>query len=520
MACLQSGPLAELLEALGVQVAHVRHENAKMFTIDPDVEPASVEAFTFTIANRFKDAYGEATEVAEISFGALPVIDILSDDLSEEYIERGKSELGAGQQCRLKISINKERLVQEVLGHDAQGNVFFFFASLAERYISNEFIEFEEAVWGEATEYRRMIIGDLDVRRTGEAFELIGTESLPGALDPVPHLSPSIVENMSKMREGRSINVAWEHSWVQHLTPVQIELGGKSQGTNLEAFFSALHVQLCMLYLCDRARRRLIKSGHPEIQAEFGDLKILIPERNPIAPTISVEANQGFAKLVNWCYELRDADSGYTWAADRLKLVRVRMTIELERYPEGDRMRLLLGAIRQIWDSMESHWRAFIEDRLSKYIDEEHKLESIAADAVRNAGEKSVALAKSLSDTMLAAVAAVIGAAIAAAFRATFDEDLFKVLVLSYAGYILLFPGFYGLMSQVSQYKGLKKSFEKDKARFVDLLGEPRVRNVVGGRDRDANSTYWRTFWWTFSGFVVAVAAAVALAFIVPAVVC
>jgi hypothetical protein len=166
--------------------------------------------------------------------------------------------------------------------------------------------------------------------------------------------------------------------------------------------------------------------------------------------------------------------------------------------------------------ALDGQWRAFIEDRLGQYLEQERQLETLVNDVVRKFGERSAALTKSLSDTLLAAIAALIGSAIAAAFKTPFNSGLFRVGMLAYAGYVLIFPGSYGLGSQVGQYIDESRAFEHDKRRFQMLLGPVRVNAIVSDRITKAGTRYWCWFGLTVEGYVLAIAAAIVAAVVVP----
>ena len=70
---------------------------------------------------------------------------------------------------------------------------------------------------------------------------------------------------------------------------------------------------------------------------------------------------------------------------------------------------------------LDDQWRAFIEDRFTQYLDKERQLEGVVNEVVTAFGDKAAALTKTLSDTLLAAIAALIGSAIAAAFKTPFN---------------------------------------------------------------------------------------------------
>src|ERR1035441_8688195 len=128
-------------------------------------------------------------------------------------------------------------------------------------------------------------------------------------------------------------------------------------------------------------------------------------------------------------------------------------------------------------------------------------------------------LAKNLSDTLLAAVAVLIGSAIAAAFKTPFNAALFRVGVIAYAGYVLVFPGLYGLGSQVGQFLEIGRTFEHERKRFNTLLNPEKTNQIVENRVTSAKTRYWRWFGFTVVGYAIAMAGAMVAAIVVPSIV-
>jgi uncharacterized protein (DUF697 family) len=187
--------------------------------------------------------------------------------------------------------------------------------------------------------------------------------------------------------------------------------------------------------------------------------------------------------------------------------------------PQTDRLVALVERITDVVAALDDQWRAFIEDRFGQYLDKERQLEGVVNDVVIAFAEKTTALAKGLSDTLLAAVAALIGSAIAAAFKEPFNAALFRVGVLVYAGYVLIFPGLYGLGSQVGQFLEISRNFEHDRKRFNTLLGTEKTNQIVDDRVTRAKNRYWRWFGFTLAGYVIAIAGAIVAAIVVPSIV-
>ena len=84
--------------------------------------------------------------------------------------------------------------------------------------------------------------------------------------------------------------------------------------------------------------------------------------------------------------------------------------------------------------------------------------------------------------------------------------------VLTYAGYVLIFPGVYGLGAQVGQFRQIDQSFEHEETRFASLLSPARVSGIVDGRTAKAKRRYWKLSWLTVLGYAIAIGAGIAAA--------
>jgi hypothetical protein len=116
---------------------------------------------------------------------------------------------------------------------------------------------------------------------------------------------------------------------------------------------------------------------------------------------------------------------------------------------------------------------------------------------------------------MLAAVAILIGSFIAAAFSTPFNAALFRVGVLTYAAYVVLFPGAVGLLASASNFRGARSEFDTRIKRFNEMLFPEKVNDIVGSRVADAQSRYHRWLGLVAAAYVaVAIAAGVAAAMI------
>jgi hypothetical protein len=517
---LIAAPLASFLSALGLPAE--ASEETEWLSISAKVMGQAVIDLDYSVVEQLVDCYGESL-TAELLLRDLPELEIGPGTTPRVFREK-QANFESGNSYDLQLQIDKRVLLDQVLGKEAaRGSVHYFFATSVEGLFAQGLDELEKAIWGDATEARRLLVGDTDLERSGPVLHIVGGANIAPSLAALSPLPEVVSASIGRMQADREEQISWDHQWVQWLTPMQLQLDGEPGHSRLEQQFAAAYILLCLLYTCDRARRRPDASGRWEAQPEYrgGQVTVRVPvrEAEPIATPLTGDMIHGFADLVDWCYRLRDEGAKSDWAADRLQFTQVRIAQVLEPVPETDRLVTLVSQITDVAEALDDQWRAFIEDRFGQYLDKERQLEGVVNDVVIAYAEKTTALAKSLSDTLLAAVAALIGSAIAAAFKTPFNAALFRVGVLAYAGYVLIFPGLYGLGSQVGQFLEIGHNFEHERKRFITLLGPEKTSQIVDNRVTKAKKRYWRWFGFTLAGYTIAIAGAIVAAIVVPSIV-
>ena len=520
MTQLISAPLAAFLSALGLPAEAV--ETPHQLTISTAVPGQAVKNLDYGAAEPLLESYG-TTVSAEFKIDGISFLEIKPGTTAGVFRQR-QAGIEIGESYELQVGIDKRTLLDLVLGAEAaRGSVHYFFATSVESLLAQGLDKLEAEIWIDATESRRLLVGDTDLQRSGPAFHLVGGSNLGQQFPVLTPLSEPVLADIERMRGDRAEQISWDYQWVQRLTPVQLQLSGEPGGCRLEEMLAAGYVQLCLLYTCDRARRQRNAAGEWELRPEYqgGQVTVRVPvrEAQPIAVPVTGAVADGFAGLVDWCYRLRDEGTTRDWAPDRLRFTQVRIAQVLEPVPETSRLVALVGQVGDVLKALDDQWRAFIEDRFTQYLEKEHELEKTVNEVVVSFGDKTAELVKGLSDTLLAAVAALIGSAIAAAFKAPFDATLFRVGVLTYAGYVLIFPGLYGLSAQVGQFRQIDESFEHERKRFETLLNPQRIGQIVDGRTAKAKCRYWKWFWLTVLGYAIAIGAGIAAAAVVPSIV-
>jgi hypothetical protein len=507
-------PLSAFLRAL--TLTEQASETAGGLGIYRRVTGEHVRAMPFEAVARLTAAYGDAIRKACIKVEDLPELEI-HPRMTQEEFERQRDRLDPRIEYTLDLQVDKHRLVAAALGEKhVSATVFWFFASSVENVLSKGLQEFEEAIWGERVdEGRLMLVGDTDLHNIGPMLVIAGGAQLADRPPRPPTPDTSVLRRIERIRAGVE-HISWDHPFTARLTPVHLELADEPGLTPLEKLLASAFVQLCLLYTCNRARRP-DNSGdmHAEYRGGSGAVAVPFPAARPIPAQVSGQTSTALVSLVDWCYHSYE-ESSRDWITDRLQFFQVQLAHHLEAVPAEQRLGTLLATVADVRMSLDDQWRNFIDGKIRTYLDDERKLEELVQKVVQAFGERATALTKSLSDVMLGAIAALIGSAIAAAFKTPFNATLFRVGMLAYAVYIVIFPGLYGIGAQLGQFNDIKQAFVTDTARFTTLLGSDSVSGMVDGPERRARR---RFYWWlglTIAGFVIAAAGAVVLAFVLP----
>jgi hypothetical protein len=273
------------------------------------------------------------------------------------------------------------------------------------------------------------------------------------------------------------------------------------------------------MYLCDRARPVVRHDGSTFVQAEFRGREhvAFVPiEWATALPGVEAKHVDAVAAVVDWCYEAVPNHPATDMVGDRLPFVQTRVAQLLEGRPEQDRFASLAVAMPAIAEGVQWHWRSFVEGRVNEYLDQVRELEKVIGETVTRLSDQTSILIKRLSETSLAAVAALIGSFIAATFKDPFQADLFRIGMLAYAAYVIVFPLIIGVSSAVGDSRVAARSFMAQRDNLASVLGDRRVDELVSGRTTRAQSRFRFWAWLVGVAYIGAAIAAVVAALTVP----
>jgi hypothetical protein len=110
----------------------------------------------------------------------------------------------------------------------------------------------------------------------------------------------------------------------------------------------------------------------------------------------------------------------------------------------------------------------------------------------------------------------LVGSFIAAAFKDPFNAALFRIGVMTYAGYVVLFPGLVGLLASHLDLRAARAQFDRRRERFKETLLPEKVGSIVGTQVTDAERAFYQWLWTVAGCYLLAVTAAIAAALFVP----
>jgi hypothetical protein len=515
---LTAEPLLEFADLLGIepsQLAAVESVEAIHHTFS--IDGARAAALSPTQVRTLLAAFPGAIR-AEFRLGDfvdLTIDETVSDPDIEAFAARASS-----NSYDVVLEVRKTVLLEQLLaGQLPTATVaLFLFSEAVRSHLLQGLAKFEEQVWTEPE--RRLVLGivDAQVALVGDHLTVLGGDSL-ARLPEMSQPTTSSSDRLAAMAASRDRFIGWDAVWTRQLTPLHFWVEGTCRDLELLRLIRAQFAKLAVLYTCDRARERKRRDGSKEIRAEYRGREhvaaVVIDEQEPLEMA-SDEDLSAVRHIVEWCYQREPTPPYREWVTDRLPFVQTRVAQALEGRPEEHRFRAFITAMPYLAEGVEWHWKAFIEGRVTEYLDRVQQLEGLVSATLERLSDQVGSLVRHLSDTMLAAVAVLIGSFIAAAFEDPFNEPLFRIALLTYAGYVGLFPGLIGMFASSRSFFRVRDNFEAQRGRFAEALLPERVDEIVTPRVGDATRGYWWWFSFVSLAYVLVVIASVVAASTVP----
>lgn len=355
-----------------------------------------------------------------------------------------------------------------------------------------------------------IMVLDHDIHLQGDYLALIGGKYLDQwrEIKPVLKTTPGLPQ----LTETRRNNVLWDNGWLTRLTPPKLKINEVIEGKD-DPMVAALRSQLFNLVVLFTASRVAGVSGDwiatYSSSSGTGDVLLHAPAREQIEPRL-LDKVDAFYEIFAWAYYSN-------WPRDRIAFVHGTLAEELMHSPHEGSGRLLLERAEMLKTGIQRRWDSFIGEQLHAYSEDERALEDAVMETVDAFTDRVAAMGKSVSDAMLAAIAAVLGSFVAAGFGTdAFNPGIFRVGMIAYSLYVLLFPFLYLMRAQWVQYKMLKDGIRGRMDRLSDKLTRDRMAEIAGTRIEQADRNFRFWFWITVGIYILVILAGFTAAFVVP----
>jgi hypothetical protein len=487
-------PLLTLASSAGIDAQDLqRGDGVAVFERSPDVSRSALANVRWTDVDPLLESYGAALRLVIDYEGAEDLV--IDAATTPQQWDAYRSALASNGQYRVRIKIDKRKLIEQTSIAAATNVTHFFFAASLLQLLEAGLPELEKAIWTEPDDPALILVGDTELDLAGPLLRITGGRFLDSVRVPdtgVP--SPTVAVLRSTQRELVSI----EAPVVNALTPWHLWLDVAAAIPQLDdpvrQGFAAGYVQLGLMSVCDRARPGGSKTG---ARLEFRGVErlatVTVDTNNRDLRLVCAQDLLALHSIVEWCYEDVLHPGPRSWTPQRLHFVQVRLARLVSVGPEDERLSGVLRTLAEVDATKEVFWKAFLDDTVSDYLERLRDLEVEIDSTVDAYATRSTSIIEKLTANMLTAVAALIGSFIAAAFRSPFNADLFSVTMRIYAVYLALFPAILGLSSQVALYRDLDSQFAGRKETFERILGAAHVASRLGDRVERAKKR-WKQF--------------------------
>jgi hypothetical protein len=471
--------LGAVCDTLGIAVAQLAAvEDPELLNYAFSVASDRAAQLTMADIEAFTDSFGPAARI-EIRFGDLTELSIqpgVTQASVDSFVRSAQANPGSYE---VTISIDKAVLAEVSGITSSVPQRLFLFGDGLRRALARGLSRFESEVWIDPSAPLRIVVLDTDISLVGPMLAVVsGNAASEGAVSTPSGDGPS-----NSVLQAREQQVGWDHQWSRGLTPWHFELHGTSSDPGLSEMLHVQLIKLAVLFTCDRARALQTDGASALIRAEYrGREHIAVV---PIDETRAVAATDAeldaLSRAVSWCYRSPGDDEPH-WISDRLPFLQTRVAQILEPHPEADRLPAFVHAMPFILEGVEWQWKAFVEGKVSSYLDQVQQVETAVTDTVASFGDRTSVLVKTLTDSLLAAVAVLIGSFIAAAYKDPFNASLFRIGMRAYAGYVLIFPGLLGLIAARHTLQLSLTGFNARVERFKEIIYPGKVDEVISDR--------------------------------------
>lgn len=105
-----------------------------------------------------------------------------------------------------------------------------------------------------------------------------------------------------------------------------------------------------------------------------------------------------------------------------------------------------------------------------------------------------------LNETVLAAIGVILGSFLTAIFTDEFNALIFRIGVITYAGYVFFFPLLYSMINRWQSYQTTVDQFMTQQQSYIKLLSEAVIQEMIKTNKYDRYTRRYRLWFFISVG--------------------
>ncbi|HWQ45313.1 MAG TPA: hypothetical protein VN376_00520 [Longilinea sp.] len=186
--------------------------------------------------------------------------------------------------------------------------------------------------------------------------------------------------------------------------------------------------------------------------------------------------------------------------ADKLTITQLVLMDSLLGKDENLAAAEIVNKAAEIKRKLEWHWKIFIEGKITKNWQVVKEIESAINLTIKEYSNQVNELVGKLNETVLAAIGVILGSFLTAIFTDEFNALIFRIGVITYAGYVFFFPLLYSMINRWQSYQTTVDQFMTQQQSYIKLLSEAVIQEMIKTNKYDRYTRRYRLWFFISVG--------------------
>jgi hypothetical protein len=472
---MYAAQLLSFCQALGIEPGTVaKAETRDRYLLEHQLSQGALERLQTSDLVAVMRVFGPSLRLF-IGLGQTPLIRIEPTEVStkplDQAVARGKGRSAQGR-LDLRLGIDKATLLE---GFDLPSQdtnlLMYLFARNFRTALAAPLPDVERTLFPQA-DRTVVVVSDLASAFTGSCLSIIGLDGQGSLLADPPQIETATAEQLARYRQAREQSLLWQGISLARLTPLHMccdaaAAGEESIPSNLEDHL----FELALLYTANRSAR----IQEDDAKAEHGSGWECVYASAQATATLRLNdgdrldvPRDALAQFARWPYA---SDIG-----DRLSVLRTVVARAIQGDEADANTRRLIDGLEHILNDAAWHHQVLLEGEVGQHLARYQKVADYIADTTQSISDALGALAKGLTETLIATIAYLVATILAALLEKEISVKTLRTALWVYVGYLGLVAFGYRLGSALHSYLLLNKEADarlEGEAWLLEKLMEP-----------------------------------------------